>query len=220
MSKTVPFQTIQFSIKTWFSSIKPIDRTLSGTTTPGQSGSDSNNGVLRIPQSSGFTGTSPSDYLLSYPGHSLGGSYPLSRGSRCILQIQPNGQLIIIIMSCRKHGYPWPSLATSPNHSPPLVGLQGYIPYPHIAAVCMFDLVVLLLLGHMWGVHRSTSLMRSSLLLQQCSARLVRLAWIVFVMRGRWPYSWCLMGCCCQTCSILLATFLCNCRPAFLQPFG
>ena len=29
--------------------------------------------------------------------------------------------------------------------------LQGYIPYPHIAAVCMFELVVLLLLGHMWG---------------------------------------------------------------------
>ena len=27
---------------------------------------------------------------------------------------------------------------------------------------------------------------------------LVRLTWIVFVMRGRWPYSWCLMGCCRQ----------------------
>ena len=32
-----------------------------------------------------------------------------------------------------------------------LAGLQSYIPYPHIAAVCMFELVVLLLLGHMWG---------------------------------------------------------------------
>ena len=48
------------------------------------------------------------------------------------------------------------------------------------------------------GVHRSTSLMRSSLLLQKCPACLVRLTWIVFVMGGRWPYSWCLMGCCCQ----------------------
>ena len=48
------------------------------------------------------------------------------------------------------------------------------------------------------GVHWSTSLMSSSLLLQQCPACLVRLAWIVFVMGGRWPYSWCLMGCCCQ----------------------
>ena len=48
------------------------------------------------------------------------------------------------------------------------------------------------------GVHRSTSFMSSSLLLQQCPAYLVRLTWIVFVMRGRWPYSWCLMGCCRQ----------------------
>ena len=48
------------------------------------------------------------------------------------------------------------------------------------------------------GVHRSTSLMRSSLLLQQCPACLVRLTWIVFVMGGRWPYSWCLVGCFCQ----------------------
>ena len=39
------------------------------------------------------------------------------------------------------------------------------------------------------GVHRCTSLMSSSLLLQQCPACLVRLTWIVFVMRGRWPYS-------------------------------
>ena len=45
------------------------------------------------------------------------------------------------------------------------------------------------------GVRRSTSLMSSSLLLQQCPACLVRLTWIVFVMGGRWPYSWCLVGC-------------------------
>ena len=48
------------------------------------------------------------------------------------------------------------------------------------------------------GVHRSTSLMSSFLLLQQCPACLVRLTWIVFVMGGRWPYSWCLVGCCRQ----------------------
>ena len=46
------------------------------------------------------------------------------------------------------------------------------------------------------GVHRSTSLMSLSLLLQQCPACLVHLTWIVFVMGGRWPYSWCLVGCC------------------------
>ena len=47
-------------------------------------------------------------------------------------------------------------------------------------------------------VNRSTSLMSSSLLLQQCPSCLVRLTWIVFVMRGRWPYSWCLVWCCRQ----------------------
>ena len=44
------------------------------------------------------------------------------------------------------------------------------------------------------GVHRCTSLMSSSLLLQQCPACLVRLTWIVFMMGGRWPYSWYLVG--------------------------
>ena len=48
------------------------------------------------------------------------------------------------------------------------------------------------------GVQRSASLMRSSLLLQQCPACLVRLNWIVFVMVGRWSYSWCFVGCCLQ----------------------
>ena len=48
------------------------------------------------------------------------------------------------------------------------------------------------------GVHRSTSLMSLSLLFQQCPACLVRLTWIVFVMEGRWLYSWCLVGCCRQ----------------------
>ena len=48
------------------------------------------------------------------------------------------------------------------------------------------------------GVHRSSSLTFSSLLLQQYPACLVRLACIVFVIGGRWPYSWCLLGCCSQ----------------------
>ena len=47
-------------------------------------------------------------------------------------------------------------------------------------------------------VHKSTSLMSSSLLLQQCPACLVRLTYIVFVIEGRWPYSWCLERCCRQ----------------------
>ena len=71
--------TIQFSISRQFSSIWLIDRTLSDATSPGQRGpgSDGNKGILRIPQSSSIIGTSPSDCLVSYLGHSLGEwSYP------------------------------------------------------------------------------------------------------------------------------------------------
>ncbi len=51
---------------------------LSGATTLGQSGpgSDGNKGVLRIPQSSSIARTSPSDCLVSYPGHWWGRFYP------------------------------------------------------------------------------------------------------------------------------------------------
>ena len=52
-----------------------------GATTPGQSrlGSDGNKGVLCIPQSTSINGTSPSDGLASYLGHSLGGVLPFCR---------------------------------------------------------------------------------------------------------------------------------------------
>ena len=55
--QTVLIQTIQFSIDTLFSSIEPIDRALSCVTIPGQSahGSNGNEGVLCIPQSSSLT---------------------------------------------------------------------------------------------------------------------------------------------------------------------
>ena len=78
MSKTVSFQTIQFSISTQFSSIWPIDKTLSGATTQDQSGpgNDGGEGVLNIPQSSCMTRTLQSDGLMSYPGLLLRGSYP------------------------------------------------------------------------------------------------------------------------------------------------
>ena len=70
--KTVLFQAIQFNINTQFSSIWPTDVTLSGATFPGYSwpGSDGNERVLRIPQSSSITGISPFDCLVSYSGHS------------------------------------------------------------------------------------------------------------------------------------------------------
>ena len=81
MSKTVLFQTIQFSISTQFSFISPIDKTLSGATTPGQSGpgSDGNEQILCIPQHSIITGKSPSNWLVSYPGLSFGEVWPLCK---------------------------------------------------------------------------------------------------------------------------------------------
>ena len=55
------------------------------------------------------------------------------------------------------------------------------------------------------GVHSSTSLMSSSLLLQQCPACLVHLTWIVFMMAdGRIVGA--LWGVAARICSILLAT--------------
>ena len=66
-----------------FSSIEPIDRALSGATILGQSGpgSNGNEGVLRILQSLSITGASPSDCLVSYPGHSFGEVLPFCRGT-------------------------------------------------------------------------------------------------------------------------------------------
>ena len=67
-----------------FSSILSLDRALSGATILGQSGPGNNDNkeVLCIPQSLSITGTSLSDCLVSYPGHSFGGGLtPLQRCS-------------------------------------------------------------------------------------------------------------------------------------------
>ena len=74
--KTVLFQTIQFCLNTQFSSIWPIDRTLSGDTNPGQNGneSDDNESVLCSHQISSIAGASLSDCLVSYRRHFLGDS--------------------------------------------------------------------------------------------------------------------------------------------------
>ena len=77
--KTVLFQTIQFIISTLFSSILPIDTTLSGATTPGQRGpgSDGNKGYSTFPKTPALLKPHHHHGLLSYLGHSLGwGSYP------------------------------------------------------------------------------------------------------------------------------------------------
>ena len=98
---------LKISISTLFSSILPIDRILSGATTQGQSGhvSYGSEVVLRIPQSSSITGISPSDFLVSYPGHLWRCLIPLQRCSRCILQTQLTEQYLFgdkIIQNCLK----------------------------------------------------------------------------------------------------------------------
>ena len=74
--QTVLFQTIQFRISHLFTlslNVKRFYSTLSGATTPSQSGpgSNSNEEVLRIPQNSSITAGSPLGCLMSYPGHLL-----------------------------------------------------------------------------------------------------------------------------------------------------
>ena len=105
--------------------------------------------------------------------------------------------IIIIIMSCYKHGYPWPSLSTSLSF---IASGRSWGLHPVSShSCCMYVRAGRPAFNWPYaGVHRSTSLTISSLLLQQCPACLVRLAWIVFVIGGRWPYSWCLVGCCYQ----------------------
>ena len=70
--KIVPFQTIQLNTSTQFSSIWPLNRTLSGVTTPSQikPESDSNKDLLGIFQNSSIIEASWSDCLVSYPEHS------------------------------------------------------------------------------------------------------------------------------------------------------
>ena len=79
------------SVKLSNSSILPIDKTLSGATTPGQgdSGDGGNEEVLRIPQNFS-SGASPSDSLVSYQEHSLGESY-LSAEIQSVYFIDPAG---------------------------------------------------------------------------------------------------------------------------------
>ena len=103
-------------------------------------------------------------------------------------------------MSCWEHGYPWLSLATFPYRSSPQYVRAGR---PAFARPCV-------------GVHKSTSLMSSSLFLQQCPACLVLLTWIVFVIGGMWPYSWCLVGCCRQD---LFKIAQC-CEQSWTSPFS
>ena len=75
-------------MSTKFIYIWPTEKTLSGATTPDQSGpgSDGNKGVLCIFQRSSISWASPSDCFVSYPGN-LGGS--LTPQQRCSQSTAP-----------------------------------------------------------------------------------------------------------------------------------
>ena len=68
------------------------------------------------------------------------------------------------------------------------------------------------------GVHRCTSLIRLSLLLQQSPACLVRLTLIVFVLDGKWPYSCCFVGYCLQ--DLFSITRSIPCRSGGVAKYG
>ena len=59
--------------------------------------------------------------------------------------------IIIIVLSCHQHGYPWVSIATPPYRFLLSAGPQSYIPNRHRADVCRFELDVLPLLVHVRG---------------------------------------------------------------------
>ena len=128
-----------------------IERTQSGTTTPGES--DGNKWVLCIPQSSRITGAPPSDCFMLYPGYSLVGSHPstemqsvhsmASADSACIytdmyIYIYIYIQVHIRIMSFPEHGFPWPSLAIRLYRPSLPAGLRDYILRPYRAVVDKF----------------------------------------------------------------------------------
>ena len=99
-----------------------------------------------------------------------------------------NAWVIIIIMTLSRH-FSLSFIAS--GRSSGLHPVSSYICYMYVRAGRP---------AFAWpyaGVHRSTSLMSSSLLLQQCPVCFC-LTWIVFMMGGRGPYSWWLEGCCRQ----------------------
>ena len=99
--QTVLFQTIQFIISHLFAHslnvkvfFRPIDRTLSSATTPGQSGphSNGNEGESCIPQSNGITRVSPSVLFSVISRTIVGwGLTPQQKCGRCILRSLPTG---------------------------------------------------------------------------------------------------------------------------------
>ena len=124
---------------------------------------------------------------------------------------------IIIIMSRYEHGYPWPSRATLPNHLLLSAGLQPFRATSHIVTELLY-------VGSSWSSWFCSSMWRgpqeyityelvpTSPAVSHVSVRLILIvSW--WVVGGRTAAA--LWGAASRTCSILLTSFLYNCRQAF-----
>ena len=113
MSKTVPFQPIQFSISTQFKwkyslTVKNIlfqaiqfRQTVLIQTIQSGPGSDGKEGMLYIPQISSFTETPQSDCLVSYLDTRLGRVLPLCRGGVGIFyRLCRMGKMCVCVCVC------------------------------------------------------------------------------------------------------------------------
>ena len=120
-----------------------------------------------------------------------------------------------IIMSQCQHGSSGHFLATHIYRPSLPGGLQGYILYRHRVVVYRSLLVVLHMLIHVKGssgvCHLGVLPYFSSNVLHVWFVWLWKFSW--WVARGRTAAL--LWGVASQTCSLLLAVFLCSCRPAF-----
>ena len=130
--KTILFQTSQFTMSTQSSSIWPIDWTLSGATTLGQSrpGSDGNKGVLRIPLSSSVTGASLSDYFMSNVGHSLEESYPFA-GMQSVYSVAATD------WACQMNITEYPSSSCEKHFG--IIRFEAFLACPRSSRICVCD---------------------------------------------------------------------------------
>ena len=101
--------------------------------------------------------------------------------------------IYIIIKSHCWHGLPWFSLTPSLSSIAP--GRLFKLLPASTQSWWRYVFASRQTLAHSYAtVYRRTSLMSSSLLLQQCPACLVRDTWMFYEIGGKWPYSCCFAG--------------------------
>ena len=84
---------------------------------------------------------------IKYTWFGLVGFYGISTLVGYLMSNSLNTYIIIIIMLRYQHRYSWPSLTTPPYRPLHSTDPQGYIQYQHRAAICRFEMDVLLCLS-------------------------------------------------------------------------